>query len=67
VATAGRPHPTLNAMLLCDHTKLGDAEGEENLALERPGRYEFRLYADDRYIAGKSFSVVQTAVQTAAS
>jgi hypothetical protein len=139
VATAGRPHPTLNAMLLCDHTireqgtgkvsligifenisaarfpvvhhalsvyaKLGDAEGEyairlelvrlddghtvaqgtlraafadrlapgelifalENLALERPGRYEFRLYADDRYIAGKSFTVVQTAAQTAAS
>jgi hypothetical protein len=139
VATAGRPHPTLNAMLLCDHTirelgtgkvsligifenisaarfpvvhhalsvyaKLGDAEGEyairlelvrlddghtvaqgalraafadrlapgelifalESLALERPGRYEFRLYADDRYIAGKSFTVVQTPAQTAAS
>ena len=125
-----RPHPSLNAMLLCDHTirehgtgkisligifenisaarfpvvhralsvyaKLGDAEGEyairldlvrledshvvaqctlratfedrmtpgelifalENLGLERPGRYEFRLYANDRFVAGKSFTVV---------
>jgi hypothetical protein len=126
-----RPHPSLNAMLLCDHTireagtgkvsligvfenisaarfpvvhralsvyaKLGDAEGEyairlellrlddghvvaqgalraafadrmtpgeiifalENLGLDRPGRYEFRLYADDRFVAAKSFTVVQ--------
>jgi hypothetical protein len=133
VTTASRPHPSLNAMLLCDHTireqgtgkvsligifenisaarfpvvhrslsvyaKLGDAEGEytirlelvrledghvvargtlraafadrmtpgelifglENLGLERPGRYEFRLHADDRFVAGKSFVVVQTA------
>ena len=125
-----RPHPSLNAMLLCDHTirehgtgkisligifenisaarfpvvhralsvyaKLGDAEGEyairldlvrledshvvaqgalratfeermtpgelifalENLGFERPGRYEFRLYANDRSGAGKSFTVV---------
>jgi hypothetical protein len=126
-----RPHPSLNALLLCDHTireagtgkvsligafenisaprfpvvhralsvyaKLGDAEGEyairlellrledsqrvaqgtlratfadrmtpgelvfalESLALERPGRYQFRLYADDRFVAGKAFTVVQ--------
>ena len=33
----------------------------ENLGLERPGRYEFRLHANDRFVAGKSFTVVQTA------
>jgi hypothetical protein len=31
----------------------------DNLALDRPGRYEFRLYANDRFVAGKSFTVVQ--------
>jgi hypothetical protein len=132
LSTRLRPHPTLNAMLLCDLTirehgtgkisligifenisaarfpvvhralsvyaKLADAEGEytirlelvrledghvvaqgslraaftdrmapgemvfnlENLGLERPGRYEFRLYADDRFVAAKSFTVLQT-------
>jgi hypothetical protein len=136
-AGALRPHPSLNAMLLCDHTireqgtgkvsligvfenisaahfpvvhralsvyaKLGDAEGEyairlelvrlddshvvaqgtlraafadrmtpgelifalENLGLERPGRYEFRLHADDRFVAGKSFTVVPAAAPAA--
>jgi hypothetical protein len=131
VSAVQRPHPSLNAMLLCDHTireqgtgkvsligifesisaarfpvvhralsvyaKLGDAEGEyvirlelvrlddnhvvaqgslravfadrmtpselifalENLGLERAGRYEFRLFADDRFVAGKSFTVLQ--------
>lgn len=33
----------------------------ENLALERPGRYEFRMYAEDRFVAGKTFTVIQTA------
>jgi hypothetical protein len=33
----------------------------ENLGLERPGRYEFRLHADDRFVAGKSFTVVAAA------
>jgi hypothetical protein len=128
-----RPHPSLNAMLLCDLTirehgtgkisligvfenisgprfpvvhralsvyaKLGDADGQyairlelvrlddgavlargaltatfmdrmtpgeivfnlENLGFERPGRYEFRLYADERFVAAKSFTVVQQA------
>jgi hypothetical protein len=126
-----RPHPSLNALLLCDHTirehgtgkisligifenisaarfpvvhralsvyaKLGEghyairlelvrlddshvvAEGAlpasfadrmtpgelifalENLALERAGRYEFRLYANDRFVAAKSFTVVAAA------
>ena len=37
----------------------------ENLGLERPGRYEFRLHANDRFVAGKSFVVVQTAPATA--
>jgi hypothetical protein len=131
VSAVQRPHPSLNAMLLCDHTireqgtgkvsligifesisaarfpvvhralsvyaKLGDAEGEyvirlelvrlddnhvvaqgslravfadrmtpselifalENLGLERAGRYEFRLFADERFVAGKSFTVLQ--------
>jgi hypothetical protein len=132
VPTSGptRPHPSLNAMLLCDLTirehgtgkisligvfenisattfpvvhralsvyaKLADAEGEyaiklelvrlddsrvvaqgllratfadrmtpgelifnlENLGFERAGRYEFRLYAEDRFVAGKTFTVV---------
>jgi hypothetical protein len=31
----------------------------ENLGLERAGRYEFRLYANDRFVAGKSFTVLQ--------
>ncbi len=35
--------------------------GLENLGLERPGRYEFRLHANDRFVAGKSFVVVQAA------
>jgi hypothetical protein len=33
----------------------------ENLDLERPGRYEFRLHANERFVAGKSFVVVQAA------
>jgi len=32
----------------------------ENLGLEKPGRYEFRLYADERFVAGKSFTVIQS-------
>ena len=32
----------------------------ENLGLERPGRYEFRLYAEERFVAAKTFTVVQT-------
>ena len=36
----------------------------ENLGFERPGRYEFRLYADDRFVASKSFTVIQTAAST---
>jgi hypothetical protein len=32
----------------------------ENLGLERPGRYEFRLYAEDRFVAGKTFTVIQS-------
>ena len=32
----------------------------ENLGFERPGRYEFRLYADERFVAGKTFTVIQT-------
>jgi hypothetical protein len=32
----------------------------ENLGFDRPGRYEFRLYASDRFVAGKSFTVIQT-------
>jgi hypothetical protein len=31
----------------------------ENLGLERPGRYEFRLFANERFVAGKSFTVLQ--------
>ena len=38
----------------------------ENLGLERPGRYEFRLYADGRFVAGKSFTVIQTPATTPA-
>jgi hypothetical protein len=37
----------------------------ENLGIERPGRYEFRLYADERFVAGKSFTVIQTAAPAA--
>jgi hypothetical protein len=33
----------------------------ENLALDKPGRYEFRLYADDRFVAAKTFTVIETA------
>jgi hypothetical protein len=33
----------------------------ENLGFERPGRYEFRLYAAERFVAGKSFTVAQAA------
>ena len=133
-----RPHPSLNAMLLCDLTirehgtgkisligvfenisaarfpvvhralsvyaKLTDAEGDytirldlvrledsrmiaqgtleatfagrmspgelifnlENLALERPGHYEFRLYAEERFVAAKSFNVIQSGTAPAA-
>ena len=32
----------------------------ENLGFERPGRYEFRLHADGRFVAAKSFTVLQT-------
>lgn len=32
----------------------------ENLGLERPGRYEFRLYADDRFVAAKTFAVIHS-------
>ena len=32
----------------------------ENLGLEKPGRYEFRLYAEERFVAGKTFTVVHT-------
>lgn len=38
----------------------------ENLGLERPGRYEFRLYAEDRFVAGKSFTVIQSGPAPAA-
>ena len=31
----------------------------ENLGLERPGRYEFRLSANDRFVASKTFTVMQ--------
>ena len=39
----------------------------ENLGFERPGRYEFRLYADDRFVASKSFTVIQTPAGSTAS
>jgi hypothetical protein len=39
----------------------------ENLGFERPGRYEFRLYADDRFVASKSFTVIQTPAASPAS
>jgi hypothetical protein len=32
----------------------------ENLGLEKAGRYEFRLYAEERFVAGKTFTVVHT-------
>ena len=32
----------------------------ENLGFERPGRYEFRLHANERFVASKSFTVIQT-------
>jgi hypothetical protein len=38
----------------------------ENLGLEKPGRYEFRLYADERFVAGKSFTVIQSGPAPAA-
>jgi hypothetical protein len=38
----------------------------ENIPFDRPGRYEFRLYADDRFVAGKSFTVVAAAPPAAA-
>jgi len=38
----------------------------ENLGFERAGRYEFRLYADDRFVASKSFTVIQTPAGAAA-
>jgi hypothetical protein len=79
VSARVRPHPHLNAMLLCNHTirehgtgkisliggfeNISAAPGElifalENLSLQRPGRYDFRLYGDDRFVADKSFTVV---------
>jgi len=105
VVSTPRAHPSLNAMLLCDHTIREAGTGKvsligifenisaarfpvvhrslsvytlratfadrmtpgeiifalENLGLDRPGRYEFRLHANDRFVAGKSFVVVQTA------
>jgi hypothetical protein len=36
----------------------------ENLGLERPGRYEFRLHANERFVAGKTFVVVHTSAVT---
>jgi hypothetical protein len=33
----------------------------DNLGLERAGRYEFRLFANDRFVAGKSFTVLPAA------
>jgi hypothetical protein len=36
----------------------------ENLGFERPGRYEFRLYAADRFVAAKSFRVVAATTPT---
>jgi hypothetical protein len=39
----------------------------ENLGFERPGRYEFRLYADDRFVAGKTFTVIQAPAAPTAS
>ena len=33
----------------------------ENLGLERPGRYEFRLFAEERFVAAKTFTVIQSA------
>lgn len=38
----------------------------ENLGLDRPGRYEFRLYANERFVAAKSFTVVQASPPAAA-
>ena len=38
----------------------------ENLGLEKPGRYEFRLYADERFVAGKTFTVIQSGPAPAA-
>jgi hypothetical protein len=38
----------------------------ENLGLEKPGRYEFRLFAEERFVAGKSFTVIQTGTTTGA-
>lgn len=35
------------------------------LVFERPGRYEFRLYANDRYVGQKSFNVVEVQAPTA--
>lgn len=32
----------------------------ENLGLERPGRYEFRLFAEERFVASKTFTVIQS-------
>jgi hypothetical protein len=38
----------------------------ENLGLEKPGRYEFRLYADERFVAAKTFTVIQSGPAPAA-
>ncbi len=38
----------------------------ENLPFERPGRYEFRLHANERFVAGKSFTVMQAPAAPAA-
>jgi hypothetical protein len=38
----------------------------ENLPLERAGRYEFRLHANDRWVASKSFVAMQAPATTGA-
>jgi hypothetical protein len=48
-------------VVLHDRHALGEFVFEvEEMILERPGRYEFRLYANDRVVGVKSFSVVQS-------
>jgi uncharacterized protein DUF6941 len=38
----------------------------ENLPFERPGRYEFRLHANERWVASKSFMVMHAPAKAAA-
>ena len=48
-------------VVLHDRHAVGEFVFEvEEMILERPGRYEFRLYANDRAVGVKSFSVVQS-------